>query len=1110
MSVDYADYLQAKALSTPELGWEPGALPDAMLDYQRTATQRSVRLGRSALWLATGMGKTLCQLAWADEVRRRSGLPVLLLAPLAVGQQTVAEAEKFGVDGAAYRRCEDEGRAPITVTNYERIDRFSLDGWGGLVCDEASILRSHTGVYRRAIQALADAIPYRLSATATPMPNDLMELTNQAEFVGAATGREIIARWFIGEEGGAGKRRYRLKRHAERDWWRWVSGWAVAARKPSDLGHPDEDVLLALPELRVHWEPVDGLAPREGALFGSFVVTMADHIASRRTSMTDRCARAAELASSTSDQWIIWCELNEESDRLTKMTPDAVEVRGSDSLERKEDRLLAFARGEARVLVTKPSIAGHGLNLQGCHRMAFVGLTHSWESWHQTVRRCWRFGQSQPVDVHVVHAQADAPILANVQRKEQEATKMMDAMVNAMGQLEWARGSVDDYEPDQSMKLPEWFDTPAAPANAPLVVDQRHDEGWTMYQADCVEAVDGLPDGSVHLSVFSPPFPAMYMYLGTARDVSNTGGIDDLVRHFGYLMAPDKLMRATMPGRLCVVHLMQLPSYSTRDGIIGIQDFRGPVIAMAQAHGWAYASEVVIDKDPQVQAVRHKEHGLLFKTLATDSTRLRSGLADYLLVFRAPGANPVPVRAGNTTRYSPGSGWVTEADWVEWAAPVWRRAQDGRPGGVRETDVLNVRPGRADDDERHVCLAEGSLVLTRDGYLPIERVEVGDLVLTHEGRWRPVEAKRCNGVAEVIRTCGQGVADLRTTPDHQLWTRLGIGTDAKRQAKKRDPEWVAAERTLGSYLNVKLPPVEDSPLTVDEWWIVGRWLGDGHVGVTRAGHGRPQFFISCAHGGVDGLVARLGEHAGHVAGRRTASQIALRGLRPEAVAVLARCGRGAAGKRVPGEGVALSPEKAEALLYGYLSADGHYVAKHDRWAASSVSRALLLGMALVAQRARGVVASVYAGRPPRKHSVDGRVVEAKQDWIFAFRNSPGYKQSGWIGDDGAWGKVRKQQSIDNAVVWDISVAEDESFTAEGAIVKNCPLQLGVSERVIRLYSAPGETVLSPFAGVGSEGVSALRCGRRFVGIELKDTYFAEACRHLAATRAQPDLFSEAT
>jgi hypothetical protein len=352
------------------------------------------------------------------------------------------------------------------------------------------------------------------------------------------------------------------------------------------------------------------------------------------------------------------------------------------------------------------------------------------------------------------------------------------------------------------------------------------------------------------------------------------------------------------------------------------------------------------------------------------------------------------------------------------------------------------------DEVAQVCLAAGTLVLTREGYIPIEAVSVGDRVLTHAGRWRRVLGKTFNGSRPVVRVRAQGVADLRATPDHQLWIRRGSGKHAKEQALRASPVWAPAASTLGSYVNLPVPPVEENPLSEEDWWIIGRWLGDGHRSIGQ--HGDTAFLVSCSHQELPGLLVRLGSRAGYVRRLRTASVVQLRSDEDGWLkAVLKGCGSGAANKKVPAIGLALCPEKAEALLSGYLSADGYYLADEDSWRASSVSRALLLGMAMVVQRARGAVASVYAGRPARKHVIEGRVVQARQEWTLCFsggshkpRPQGGHSRSGWIDAScGAWKKVRAIQEIDAAEVWDLRVEGDESFVAEGCVVHNCPVDL---------------------------------------------------------------------
>ena len=615
-------------------------------------------------------------------------------------------------------------------------------------------------------------------------------------------------------------------------------------------------------------------------------------------------------------------------------------------------------------------------------------------------------------------------------------------------------------------------------------IEQQSGDNWTLWNGDSAEVLKGIPTDSVDLSIFSPPFSSLYTYSPLAEDLGNCRDDDEFFEHFGYITA--ELRRVIRPGRHACVHVQQLTTNKSTHGVIGMKDFRGSVIRHFQQHDFIFHGEVTIDKCPQSQAIRTKSKSLLFVQLRRDASWLRPALADYILIFRVPGENAVPVHPD-----------ITNDDWIQWARPIWY--------GIKETETLNVAVARSDDDERHICLSRGSLVLTREhGYIPIEEVLPGSMVLTHTGRWKPVTGKRCNGTKPAVRLCAQGVADLRLTPDHKLWVRDGSGYAPKSKARRTDPDWVPAENSLGSYVNLKLPPVEEDALTENEWWIVGRWLACGH----RGGHRRSgkrgglgQFIISCGDDKLPELLQNLGERAGHSA-RSTATQIALRNLRPEVRDVLDRCGNGATGKRLPGEAVALCQPKAEALLSGYLSGDGHFVERYNRWMASSVSRALLLGMALVTQRARGVVASVYAGRPARNGQIEGRDVQMRQDWIFCFRNSVGHHQSGWIQGDGAWKKVRKIEEAGDTEVWDISVADDASFTAEGCIVKNCPLQLETIERCVRLWSNRGETVLSPFAGIGSEGHVSLLHGRRFVGVELNPNYYRVAAKNLADAEAR--------
>ncbi len=685
-NVAYEDFLAEKIVRVEPSGFTvmADAVNPALFPFQRDITRWALGKGKAAVFADCGMGKTPMQLVWAQHVCAHTGGAVLIVAPLAVSRQTVAEGLKFGVTVHPCRRGQDV-QPGINITNYEMLEHFRPDQFEGLVLDESSILKSYSGTYRRELTDFASTIPFRLACTATPAPNDLIEIINHAEFLGVMRGKEMIALFFT--QDGNTTHNWRLKGHAKQDFWRWLASWAVALRKPSDLGYADGQFVL--PPLRVHQETVEVTQAPSWSLIPLEAVTLQERQAARRDSLEDRVRRCAELVKSSAEPWIVWCNLNAESEALAKAIPGAVEVKGSDTPEHKERSMLWFSAGEIRVLVTKPSIAGFGMNWQHCSKVAFVGLSDSWEQWYQAVRRCWRFGQQNPVDVYVITAETEGAVVRNIERKEREASQLMDELVKHMS------GQQMVHTARQEMDYQE--DMVTGPA-------------WTLYLGDCIQVIDKIETESVGLSVFSPPFPGMYAYTNSVHDIGNCEHIDQMIAHFRFLVGPDKLLRVTKPGRLACVHLCQLTAMLSRDGYIGLKDYRGRVIQMFEEAGWVYAGEVTIDKNPQVQATRNKERGLLFKTLATDSSLMRMALGDYLIYFRKPGANTEPIRAGMSPKYNKNGGWITEQEWIEWAAPVWYRQTKDYPGGIRETDVLNVRQAKETDDERHLCPLQLSVI----------------------------------------------------------------------------------------------------------------------------------------------------------------------------------------------------------------------------------------------------------------------------------------------------------------------------------------------------------------------------------------------------------------
>lgn len=655
----YTEFLSGKARDDVPTGHEPGDLNSALFPFQRDIVRWAVRRGRAAIWADCGLGKTLMQLEWAREVPGN----VLILAPLAVAEQTAREGEKFGIPVTVCRSQSDvvEG---VNVTNYEMLQHFDPESFEGVVLDESSILKAYTGKTRTAIIDAFAATPYKLSCTATPAPNDVVELGNQAEFIGVMTRTEMLAMFFIHD--GGSTQDWRLKGHGIKRFWDWVGDWAVAIRAPSDLGY--DDVGFILPPLTMYEHVVDvdqNLA--HGDLFDHAPKSMIERRQARRDSVNHRVAATADLVNSEPGAWVLWCDLNAESGALTAAIPDAVEIRGSDTVEHKRDSMLGFERGEIRVLVTKPSIAGFGMNWQHCSNVAFVGMSDSYESVYQAIRRCWRFGQHNEVTVHVVTASTEGVVRDNIRRKESNAQDMTRQIVADMRNKVMAnvRGTERD--------------------TATYTESEASGNGWDMRLGDCVEVLRATEDDSIDFSVYSPPFSSLYTYSNSDRDMGNCANHAEFFEHFGFL-APE-LRRVTKPGRLMSFHCMNLPTSKARDGVIGITDFRGQLIRMFSEAGWIYHSEVCIWKDPVTAMQRTKALGLLHKQIKKDSCMSRQGIADYMVTMRKPGDNPERVEHTNES--------FPVAEWQQLASPIWT--------DINPSDTLQFRTAREDDDERHIC-----------------------------------------------------------------------------------------------------------------------------------------------------------------------------------------------------------------------------------------------------------------------------------------------------------------------------------------------------------------------------------------------------------------------
>lgn len=647
----YTAFLARKRREWSGAGIAAFTLPTSLYPFQTALTDWALRKGRAAIFADTGLGKTAMQLSWAVNVPGR----VLIFAPLCVAEQTIAEGRRIGI------ALDHLGRdaASIEITNYEQLHRVDPSRYAGVVLDESSILKAYDSKTRtRLIQAFA-ATPYRLCCTATPAPNDIAELANHCEFLGVMTRVEMLATFFVHDEDG-----WRLKGHAHEAFYRWLVSWGIFVRTPSDLGFDDDGYLL--PGLNI----IENVVPSEGPtgeyLFASMGLGgIRGRMQARRGSLKRRVGRAAELVAGSPEPWIVWCGLNDEQEAITEaLNGECVSVAGQDSHAEKVARLSAFLRGDMRVLITKPKVAGFGLNLQHCARMVFLGLGDSYETYYQAIRRCYRFGQSRRVIAHIVVSEAETGIVRNVQQKEVEARRMAGRLLDAVRAMEREEVGVTERQTE--------------------TVEIRAERGsaWVLHQGDSVALLPTLPEASVDFSVYSPPFISLYTYTNSERDVGNCATREEFLEHYAYIVR--EMLRVTTPGRLSAVHVAQTTTTKASDGLIGLRDLRGAVIDLHIREGWIYQGEVCIDKDPQAQAIRTHSKALLFVQLRKDASWLRPALADYILVFRKPGENAIPIHPD-----------ISNDEWIEWARPIWY--------GIRESDTLNVREARGNDDDRHIC-----------------------------------------------------------------------------------------------------------------------------------------------------------------------------------------------------------------------------------------------------------------------------------------------------------------------------------------------------------------------------------------------------------------------
>lgn len=652
----YNEFLETKKTQKIVSGFQvkDADLNPILFDFQKYCVKRALEVGKFALFEDCGLGKTIQQLEWADKVSKYTQRPVLILAPLAVISQTIEEANKFGYSVSEYDNEDcDNG---LFISNYDNLENIDASLFGGVVLDESSILKNFAGKTRTALIEAFQNTPYKLACTATPSPNDTTEICNHAEFLNVMSRTEMLAMYFVHDGGSTSD--WRLKGHAKQSFWDFVSTWAVMLNKPSDIGF--DDAGYNLPPLKVIEEMVITPKKNNGLLFNESAVSATEYHKELRATYQLRLDRVAEIVNKSDENFIIWIGHDEEGKYLRSLLPDAVEVKGSDSKEYKKDKLLGFGRGEFRILITKLKIAQFGLNYQNCHNQIYASLDFSFEATYQGIRRSYRFGQTEQVNIYLVTTDTMANVKDSFENKQRAFKEMQASMTEAMNRNIKNKLSLQKME----------------------TTNQYKSDKCDIRLGDCVQLIRDIPSESIGFSIFSPPFAELYTYSDKLEDMGNSKDYKEFFTAFNFLVK--ELYRVMWSGRNVAVHCMDLPIQKGKEGYIGLRDFSGMILQAFQEVGFIYHSRVTIWKNPVTEMQRTKALGLLHKQVKKDAAMSRVGIPDYLMIFRKDGEHEHPVHCD-----------IDVDTWQKFASPVWM--------DINYSNTLNGANAREDSDEKHIC-----------------------------------------------------------------------------------------------------------------------------------------------------------------------------------------------------------------------------------------------------------------------------------------------------------------------------------------------------------------------------------------------------------------------
>lgn len=657
--MDYKQFLETKIKKASQSGFDiqESKLNKMLFPFQKFIVKRMLKQGKGAIFADCGLGKTPMQLEWANQIAKHTKKPVLILTPLAVSGQTIEEGTKFHIPVKRYNGTD----FPIQISNYEQIENIDCSKFAGVVLDESSILKNFTGVYKRLLIERFANTQFKLCCTATPSPNDINEIGNHSEFLNIMDAPDMRMRWFVRDEG---MNNYRLKGHAEAEFYGWIASWASVIRTPADIGFDDKG--YNLPDLNIEDVRLNIASYTDGQLFNDSEVNATNFNKTLRMSIKERMSKVIEIIKSKPDEsFIIWVKQNDEADYLQKLIPEAVEVRGNEKPETKEKKLLGFAHDEFRILITKSKIAQFGLNYQNCHNQIFASLDFSFESLYQSIRRSYRFGQKEQVNIYLITTDTMSNVIESIRRKQAQFNKLIENSIKYMNTNKY--GFTTEYSG-------EVFET----------------ENVKIINGDCVECIDLIPDNSLDFSVYSPPFANLFTYSDNIRDMGNTENEGEFLESYGFLL--EKLYKKLKPGRLMAVHTKDIPRYKNSSGYSGMYNFTGAVHNLIEKIGFKYHCKITIWIDPVLEMQRTKTQRLLYKQVTHDSSYSGVGMPEYVTVFRKWEGDEQDWEAVNfLTKQN-----MDLETWQRVASPVWF--------DIKRTDVLNnYTDGRASQDEKHIC-----------------------------------------------------------------------------------------------------------------------------------------------------------------------------------------------------------------------------------------------------------------------------------------------------------------------------------------------------------------------------------------------------------------------